>query len=153
MYDLLSGPAEDERERDWDRFKALALPSARWLICHDWDEEGNHTPGLREWDTEGFVDDARRAYQSSGFWEREIWGRTERYGNIAHRFSTYESRVDSEDSEPVGRGINSVQLGRVDGRWWIAHVIWDSESSAQPIPTKYQPPQDGQGKAWQAHAR
>ena len=143
MYDLLSGPAESERERDWDRFKGLALPSARWLICHGWDADGNKTPGLREWDTEGFVADARKAYQFSGFWEQEIWGRTERFGNIAHRFSTYESRVGSKESEPVGRGINSVQLAWADGRWWIASVVWDSESPVQPIPSRYEQSQDG----------
>lgn len=142
MYALLSGPAEEERERDWSRFAALTLPNARWVIAHAWDEDGNHQPGLREWDTEGFVADARRAYRSSGFWEREIWGRTEQFGNIAHRFSTYESRVDSEDSEPVSRGVNSIQLAWAEGRWWIANVVWHTESPDHPLPPGYQQPRD-----------
>lgn len=137
LYDVLSGPAERERERDWDRLRALCLPGARFLICHGWDEKGRHVPGLREWDVDGFIADARRAYAEDGFWEREIGGRTERFGNLAHRFSAYESRVGSESSEPVGRGINTIQLVRYDGRWWIASVVWDSETPDQPIPPEY----------------
>jgi hypothetical protein len=137
MYDLLSGPAEAEKKRDWERFRALALPNARFLICHGWDEAGHRTAGLREWDMDGFVDDAKRAYQSEGFWEREIWGRTERFGGIAHRFSTYESRLNSADSEPVAFGINSIQLAQFEGRWWIVSVIWDHQRPEQPIPSRY----------------
>lgn len=137
MYALLSGPPEKEEERDWERFRALALPSARFLICHGWDEEGNRIAGLREWDVDGFVADAKKAYRSEGFWEREVWGRTERFGGIAHRFSSYESRVGSEESEAVARGINSIQLARYEGRWWIASVIWDHQTPDQPIPSDY----------------
>lgn len=137
MYDLLSGPAEEQQERDWNRFRALALPNSRFLICHGWDEEGNRSPGLREWDMDGFVADAKKAYRSDGFWEREIWGRTDRFGGIAHRFSSYESRVGAEDSEPVAFGINSIQLARFDERWWIVSVIWDHQTSDQPIPSEY----------------
>jgi hypothetical protein len=137
MYDLLSGPAESERERDWDRFRSLALPGVRFLICHGWTADGSITPGLREWDLEGFIADAKRAYASDGFWEWEVGGRTERFGGIAHRFSSYESRVASPDSEPVGRGVNSIQLARHGGRWWLVSVIWDAETPERPIPPEY----------------
>lgn len=137
LYALLSGPAESEEPRDWERFRALLLPDARFLICHGWDDEGRRTPGLREWDVDGFVADARLAYRSEGFWEREIAGRTERFGGVAHRFSSYESRIGSPNSEPVGRGINSIQLVRSGGRWWIASVVWDTESPDQPLPAPY----------------
>jgi hypothetical protein len=137
MYDAISGPAERDQERDWRRFRALALPGARFLIGHGWDAHGNPVPDLREWDLEGFIADAKRAYRWEGFWEREIWGNTESFGNIAHRFSSYESRVGSEESEPVARGINSIQLVRSGDRWWLASVVWDVESEVQPIPPEY----------------
>ena len=137
MYDSLSGPAEVQQERDWDRFRALALPTARFLICHGWDERGERTPGLREWDLDGFVADAKEGYRAEGFWEREVWGRTERFGGVAHRFSTYESRVGSEQSVPVAYGINSIQLVRFEGRWWIASVVWDHQTAEQLIPSEY----------------
>lgn len=137
LYDVISGPAERERERDWARFRALTLPDARFLMCRWPDAEGALVEDLREWDVEGFVADARSAYAAEGFWEREVWGRTERFGSMAHRFSSYESRVGTETSEPVARGINSIQLVRHGGRWWIASVVWDVEGEGQPIPAGY----------------
>lgn len=137
LYDVLSGPPEEERERDWTRFRALTLPSARFLLCRWPDAEGQPRPDLREWDIEGFITDAKSAYRTAGFWEQEVRGRTEHFGSVAHRFSSYESRVGSEESEPVGRGINSVQLVRFGKRWWIANVVWDVEGPEQPIPARY----------------
>ena len=137
LYDVLSGPAERERARDWDRLRSLMLPGARFLICHGWDDEGRPTRELREWDIEGFVTDARAIYREQGFWERGIAGRTDRFGAVAHRFSSCESRVGSEASEPVGRGVNSIQRVRHAGRWWIASVVWDTERLDRPIPEQY----------------
>ncbi len=137
LYDVLSGPAESERERDWARLRSLCLPEARFLIARWPDPEGDPIEHLREWDVEGFIRDARRFYHSDGFWEREVWGRTDRFGNVAHRFSSYESRVGSEDSDPVGRGVNSFQLVRFGPRWWIVSVAWDVETPDQAIPREY----------------
>jgi hypothetical protein len=138
LYDVLSGPAERVRERDWDLFRDLALPGARFIICRWPDGTGQPVPDLREWDVEGFIADARIAYAEEGFWEREIAGRTEIFGNVAHRFSSYESRVGTVESEPVGRGINSLQLVRWAGRWWISSIAWDVEGPDQPLPPDYQ---------------
>lgn len=84
-----------------------------------------------------FIDAARDFYRESAFYEREIARRVERFGNIAHVFSTYESRVGSEDSDPVARGINSVQVVLSRDRWWIAHLVWDVASPGNPIPPEY----------------
>jgi hypothetical protein len=137
LYRILSGPAELERERDWDALRALVLPGARFLIARWPDDEGVHVEDLREWDVEGFIRDARRFYREDGFWEQELWGRTERFGNVAHRFSSYESRVGREDDDPIGRGVNSFQLVRFRDRWWIASIVWDVEGPDQPIPPAY----------------
>jgi hypothetical protein len=39
----------------------------------------------------------------------------------------------------LGRGINSIQMVRKDGRWWITSIIWDEETGAGPVPAKYLP--------------
>lgn len=132
LYDVISGPAEEER--DWDRLRSLFWPGARVRIPRPPAEGGE---GIGEWDVEGFIEQGRSVFAESGFWEREIWNRTERFGNIAHVLSTYESRVGSEDSEPAGRGINSIQLLRDDGRWWIAAIAFDVELPDNPIPDRY----------------
>jgi hypothetical protein len=39
----------------------------------------------------------------------------------------------------LGRGINSIQLIRNDGHWWVTSVVWDEEGGAGPLPEKYLP--------------
>lgn len=160
LYEVLSGPAEHEQPRDWGRLRTLFLPGARLVLTRwrspaaagtndgppgegeDDDREAAQEPGdqevLRSWDVEGFVAVARATYDHP-FFEEEVARREERFGAVAHVFSTYESRVGSRESEPVVRGINSVQLVRTGGRWWIAHLVWDVEGPDRPIPERYLP--------------
>jgi hypothetical protein len=67
----------------------------------------------------------------------EVARRTERYGNMAQVFSTYESRHDAADPKPFERGINSFQLMNDGHRWWIVTIFWQGETSAGPIPKEY----------------
>lgn len=135
VYDCISGPAEVERERDWNRLRSLFLPGARFVLPR-WPSSEGALPGqeLRAWDVEGFIDAARGFYHESSFHEREIAGETHRFGRIAQVFSTYESRLSPDDEEPVARGINSIQVVFAADRWWIAHLIWDMEAPDNPIP-------------------
>ena len=134
LYDILSGPPEKDEPRDWDRLRRIMLPDARFRIVRWPDPQGKPVEQLRRWDVEGFIADARAMYHEEGFWEREIWGRTERFGNIAHRISAYESIVGSEDADPVSRGVNSFQLVRFERQWRIAAVAWDIETPDHPLP-------------------
>ena len=77
-----------------------------------------------------------------GFWEREIARRVERYGNVAHVFSTYESRVKSPDTQPFSRGINSIQLVTNGERWWVVTILWDFDRPGNPIPPQYLVPEN-----------
>jgi hypothetical protein len=75
---------------------------------------------------------------SMGFEERQIAMRVERFGCVAHAWSTYESR-HAPDEEPFARGINSIQLYNDGTRWWVVTVFWDSERVDNPIPATYLP--------------
>lgn len=132
LYEVISGPAD--QARDWDRLRSLFWPGASIRIPRR-PPEGRE--GIGEWTVEAFVDEARATYGKNGFWEREIWSRTERFGRIAHVLSTYESRVGAADAEPTGRGINSFQLIRHDGRWWITSILFDVEAPDRQIPERY----------------
>ena len=69
-----------------------------------------------------YAEGVGESLEANGFHEVEIHRVTEEYGQIAHAFSTYESRRLASDPEPFARGINSIQLmndgcalvGRVD---------------------------------------
>jgi hypothetical protein len=70
------------------------------------------------------------------FAEEEIAGRTEQFGRIAHRISTYQTHVNSMDSLPE-RGVNSFQLIKTPAGWKVSSIIWDVERPSLPIPHYY----------------
>jgi hypothetical protein len=132
LYQLISGPAE--QDRPWDEIKDLFLPEAR--IRMELPEEDGSIRRL-DWTVDEFAEEAAKHYRQDGFWEREIARKTERYGNIAHIFSTYESRAGDPESDPIARGINSVQVLCREGRWLIASIIFHIERPGTPIPEAY----------------
>lgn len=128
VYDVISGPPDEER--DWDRFRSLFGPDARIIAASS--PEGEGEPGRA--DVEEYIEGAGEYFLREGFWERELWGRTDRFGNIAQVYSAFETRVGSEESAPLARGINSLQLLRHDDRWWIVGVVYDFERPDEPLP-------------------
>lgn len=71
------------------------------------------------------------------FSEREVAERTEIFGKIAHRFSTYEARFDPDDPEPLTVGVNSIQFIKVGDSWHVNGLIWNDEAEDRKIPEKY----------------
>ena len=133
LYDVISGPPGG---RDWDRLRSLYIPEARLIPTGT---RPNGESGLRVLDVDGYIASASALFAEKGFFEREIARRTERFGNVAHAFSTYEARWNEDDPEPFTRGVNSIQLLERDGRWWVVTVFWDNESAEQPLPECYRP--------------
>lgn len=131
LYDVISGPAG--HTRNWDRMRSLFLPGAR-LIPTGPAPDGSQRAWLLS--VEDYITRAGPTLERLGFREREIAKRTERYGNIAHVFTTYASTADEPLPGPA-RGINSVQLFHDGTRWWIVNVLWDAEREGNPIPAEY----------------
>ena len=134
LYDVISGDAGVAR--DWDRFRALFHPTARLMPI------GGPASGPATLTALSPDDYIARAepFLMRGFHEREIARRFERFGHMAHVFSTYDSRRAASDPEPFTRGINSIQLFYDGTRWWILSVYWQGENPATPIPIEYLPP-------------
>jgi len=132
MYETISGPAGP---RNWYRERSLYLEGARLIPIgkrvHK--DEGLQVLSLEEW-----IEDAKEYLESNDFYETEIMRKTHEYGNIIQAFSTYESRSDPKQP-PFARGINSIQLLKKDGRWWIVTVMWDNESKDNEIPEEFLP--------------
>ncbi|MFN2452606.1 MAG: hypothetical protein ABR577_00110 [Pyrinomonadaceae bacterium] len=132
VYDVISGPVG--KKRDWNRMRSLFIPGARLIPT------GQRPTGevaARVVDVEGYIARSGDYLEKNGFFEREAARRTEQYGNIAHVFSTYESRHKADDSKPFARGINSFQLVNDGKRWWVVTIFWQEETSANPLPQKY----------------
>ena len=134
LYDVISGPPG--QDRDWNRFRSLFAESARLIVAAP--SPQGRVPS-RSMTVEEYVVSADPFLKRDGFWEREIARRTERYGNVTHAFSTYESRVKTADSPPFSRGINSIQLVTDGERWWVVTILWDFERPGNPIPSEYLP--------------
>lgn len=133
LYEVISGPAD--ARRDWDRFRRLFQQGARVLAFTTLPDG---TPQEGVWTVDEYAEAAAAEfYAEDGFWEEELWARVDRLGNVAHVLSTYESRVGSDDAEPVGRGVNSIQMVHHDGRWWISGIAFELERPDRPIPERY----------------
>jgi len=126
VYDVISGPAG--QKRDWNRMRSLFTSNARLM------PKGGR--GLMSGSVEDYITSSGPQLEQNGFIEREIARRVEQYGDIAHVFSTYEARQSA--SGPVFlRGINSFQLVRHEGRWWVVSIMWQAESPQNPLPAQY----------------
>lgn len=132
-YDVISGSAGEPR--NWDRERSLFHPESRHIPTR-YDEAGTFIADVTN--VEGFIERASPYFERSGFYEYEIARKVERFGNIAHVFSTYEWKSDLNGSVG-GRGINSFQLLYDGTRWWIMSVFWQQESDDHRIPSAYLP--------------
>jgi hypothetical protein len=133
LYDVISGPAG--QKRNWDRLRSLFAPGARLIPTGRNPQTGE--AASRVLTPEEYITRSAPRLEQNGFFEREISRRTEKYGNIAHLFSTYESRHKAEDEKPFQRGINSIQLMNDGKRWWVVTVFWQGEDDKTPLPAEY----------------
>lgn len=131
LYDVISGPAG---KRDWDRFRSLFIPGARLIPTTP---RPTGEVSVRVLSVEDYVQRAGAFFEKEGFFEKEVNRRLERFGNIAHAFSTYESRHAKDDEKPFQRGINSIQLMNDGKRWWVVTIFWQGEDEKNPIPSMY----------------
>ena len=139
FYQVISG--EKNQPRNWDLLKKLMNPRAK-LIYYGPDVE--KVLRVQYWSPEFYANTVGKSQENDmevGFFEKEIHQVVERFGNIAHVFSTYASYDSPNDKKPHTRGINSFQLLYSDKRWWIINVFWDGagETIENPIPKKYLP--------------
>ncbi|WP_443938378.1 hypothetical protein [Pedobacter sp. MW01-1-1] len=86
-----------------------------------------------------FIDNYKKAVTSGyikSFYEEEIYGRTDQFGNIAQRISSYKTYMNNMD-KVIERGVNSFQLVKTPNGWKVSSIVWDVEKSEQAIPTYY----------------
>src|SRR5271156_2531076 len=133
-YGVISGPPT--KKRDWDRIRSLFVPGAR-LVPAERAKDGTFKVDAITPDE--YAKFADPYFLKNGFAEREIFRKSERYGNIMQIFSTYESRHDAKDAQPFARGINSFQLLYDGKRWWVVTIYWQEEDADNPLPKEFLP--------------
>lgn len=134
LYAVISGPKG--QARDWPRMQNLFHADARLVPVVKGKDKFSRAVPMTVAD---YVQRSGPLLEQNGFFEQEIAQRSEAFGDFAHVWSTYESRQQLDDKEPFMRGINSIQLVRQQGRWWVLQVLWEQEHDAGPIPVEYLP--------------
>jgi hypothetical protein len=92
--------------------------------------------GVFEFDQDSYRENFEAMIESGempSFWEGELWRETREFGDMAHVLSAYETRR-SRSGDVMNRGVNSLQLFRRDGQWWISSMIWRREGTDVRIP-------------------
>jgi hypothetical protein len=131
FYEVISGPAGEVRQ--WSRDRTLYIPGVRFVSMG---VNAKGEPVAHVMDHQQFVDSTDTDLTAKGFFEAEIHRETKRFGNIAHIFSTYESRI-TKDGLVIARGVNSIELFWDGKRWWIAGAIWDEERNGNLLPKEF----------------
>lgn len=133
-YDSISGGVGEAR--NWDRFLSLFHKDAK-LIPTGENRQGEFTATYLT--PQGYIARAGKFLLDSGFRESEISRKTDKFGNIAQVFSTYEGKMTVDGKQQTIRGINSFQLMFDGKRWWVIDIFWQQESPKAPIPKDYLP--------------
>lgn len=132
LYQVISG--DSGVARNWDRFRSLFAPGARLIPIGP---RPGGMFGARVLTPEEYIQLSGPFLVNNGFHEREVAHRSERYGQLVHVFSTYESRRRATDASPFIRGINSIQLFHDGKRWWVMTVMWRGETADLPLAPRH----------------
>jgi hypothetical protein len=130
-YEVVSGNMGEKRQ--WKR--DLSLHNSNAIYCFPTaDSEGKIKQTIMSInDFHKLTDDM---VLETAFYENEINREVQIFGNIAHVWSTYETRL-LKNGPVVRRGINSIQLYFDEKRWWIISWTFDKESYSQKIPPTF----------------
>jgi len=119
-------------DKDRTCMKALLIPEARLLFVAP-GADGKPSYRLES------VDDWITRVRSRGhamLKEEQLKYHIERYGDIAHLWSSYALHSDGKQT---ARGINSIQAIKGSDGWRVTSIVVNAESAALPLPTKYLP--------------
>jgi hypothetical protein len=124
----ISGPADKDRAC----MKALLIPDARIMFAS---LGADGAPSYRLETLDDWI--ARvKARGHVMLQEKQLKFHIERYGNIAHVWSSYA--LDS-DGKQIARGINSIQAIKETGGWRVVGIVVQAESATAPLPKEYLP--------------
>jgi hypothetical protein len=115
----ISGPADKDRAC----MKALLIPEARMMFV----SLGTDAVPTYELETSDDWIGGVKARGHALLEEKQLKFHIERYGNIAHLWSSY------------ARGIHSIQAIKEAGGWRVTSIMVQAESATAPLPKKYLP--------------
>lgn len=127
-YEVVSG--EKGAKRQWERDNYLHHPKAVYSYF-DREQKKQATMTLQE-----FHKQTDEMVFGTAFYENEVNREVRVFGNIAHVWSTYETRLE-KDGKVERRGINSIQLIFENHRWYIISWTFSGENDKNIIPKTF----------------
>ena len=124
----ITGPAAKDRAC----MKALLIPEARMMFVS---LGADGAPSYRLETLDDWIGRVK-ARGHAMLEEKQLKFHIERYGNIAHLWSSYALYSDGKQS---ARGINSIEAIKEAGAWRVTGIMVQAESAADPLPKKYLP--------------
>ena len=116
---------------DWERVKSMFLDQATVVLRTSREETTIFSVDGFVRDFIAFID--RAQVHETGFEERVIRSKPLVFGDIAHVLVLYEAQIPGSERAPL-QGVDSFQLIRKDGRWWIVAVTNELPTADSPIP-------------------
>ena len=124
VYDVISGPAG--QKRDFDKMRSLFAPGATLKAIGP--------KGIRGGSLDDYIARNAAILEKEGFTERELRRRLELWGNLATAWSSYDGKTANGSFHE--RGINSIQLVKMDGKWLVASILWQEETPENLLPAE-----------------
>ena len=126
VMNIISGDTTEVR--DWEHFRSLFIPTAQFVIKN----HGSQRRPMSVLTLEEFIRSIGPSYQQNGFLEKQLDVKIDEYNGIAQVFQVYYCKTLNGTFE--ASGVNSYQLIYFDGRWWIANLMWSSNSNGAELP-------------------
>ena len=116
---------------DWNAVRNLFIPEAVVVLRVSKDASSTFT--LQGWIDDFVAFNTKAKSSERGFEEKIVRMSPMVFRDIAHVLVLYEARM-LDWTRPASRGVDSIELIRRDGRWWIAAITNDLPDEEHPVP-------------------
>ena len=118
---------------DWDRVRSLFMEQAIVVLRTSREETTVFSVDTFVGDFVSFIE--RADVKENGFIEKIVRTRPMVYGDMAHVLVLYEAIVP-ESGKPPQQGVDSFQLVKMDGRWWIVSITNELPRMVGSLPSE-----------------
>jgi hypothetical protein len=129
LYRLICVPVGGKT--DWEQVRRLFIPEAVIILRVSKDASSTFT--VQSWIDDFIAYNEKAKSSERGFEEKIVRMSTTEFRDIAHILVLYEARM-LDWSRPAAPGVDSIELIRKGGRWWIAAITNDLPNDEHPIP-------------------
>jgi len=129
LYRLVCMPVGGKT--DWEQVRNLFIPEA--VIVLRVSREASSTFTVQGWIDDFVAFNTKARSSERGFEEKIVRMSPMVFRDIAHVLVLYEARM-LDWSKPAQPGVDSIELVRRDGRWWIAAITNDIPNEENPVP-------------------